>query len=225
MKIKDKVFIVTGASQGLGKAICNNLVSKGAKVAMVSRNAGEEMEPATHFVCDITDKTQVKSVIDKIAKQFGRIDGLVNSAGLWLKTTPLEEVNLDDAEKVLDTNLKGMVFVTKEVLPYLKKANESALVNISSKSGTRPMDLQAVYCASKYGVKGFTDTLKLELKGSAVKVLGFYPSGMNTKMFEKAGEDFPAENFMDVNEIAEIITFAIERPGNISIEEIQVEKY
>jgi len=115
--------------------------------------------------------------------------------------------------------------MTKEVLPYLKKNKESVLVNISSKSGTRPMDLQAVYCASKYGVKGFTDTLKLELKKSSVKIMGFYPSGINTKMFEKAGEGFPAETFMNADEIAEIITFAIERPGNISIEEIQVEKY
>ena len=87
------------------------------------------------------------------------------------------------------------------------------------------MDLQAVYCASKYGVKGFTDTLKLELKGSPVKVMGFYPSGMNTKMFEKVEEDFPVETFMNIDEIAEIISFAIERNGNISIEEIQVEKY
>jgi len=225
MNISGKVFVVTGASQGLGKAICEKLELKGAKVAKISRNMGDNSESSGSFSCDITDKVQVKDTVAKIVKQYGVIDGLINCAGLWLKTVNLEDNSLKDVEKVLDTNLKGAIFMTSESMPYLKSADEASIVNISSKSGTRPMELQAVYCASKYGLKGFTDSLKLELKGSSVKVMGFYPSGMNTKMFEKAGENFPAETFMDVSEIAEIIVFAIERPGNISIEEIQIEKY
>jgi len=221
MQIKNKVFIVTGAGDGLGKAIAENLEQKGAKVARLFRSVGG----AGSYACDVTDKVQVRDNVDKIVKDYGTIDGLINAAGVWQKTKPLEELGLDEIEAVLDTNLKGLIYVTNVALFHLKKAKESVIVNISSKSGTRPMDLQTVYCASKYGVKGFTDTLKLELKGSPVKVLGFYPSGMNTKMFEKAGEEFSADSFMDVNEIAEIISFAIERPGNISIEEIQVEKY
>lgn len=218
MIIKDKIIIVTGGSEGLGKAISEKLVAKGAQVVNISRKSEK-------YPCDITDKVQVTETVRKIVKDFSRIDGLINAAGVWQKTKAHEEISLNEIELVLDTNLKGLIYVTNTVLPHLKRTKEAVLVNISSKSGTRPMDLQTVYCASKYGVKGFTDTLKLELKGTPVKVLGLYPSGMNTKMFAKTGEDFPASTFMDVNEIAEIVTFAIERPGNISIEEIQIEKY
>lgn len=228
MLIENKNFIVTGGSDGLGLAICKNLVAKGANVAVISRKIYDERNSQSKtkfFQCDITDSNQVENTIESIINEFKTIDGLINCAGIWQKTNKFEEISLKEISEVISVNLTGLIFVTNKVLPYLKERKESSLVNIASKSGTRPMDLQTVYCASKYGVKGFTDTLKLELKGSAVKVLGFYPSGMNTKMFEKAGEEFPADNFMNIDEIAEIISFAIERPGNISLEEIQVEKY
>jgi len=144
---------------------------------------------------------------------------------MWHKVGHLENIGSEVISKLIDLNVTALIQVTAAVLPYLKRKQESVLVNISSKSGTRPQEGQTVYCASKFAVRGFTDTLKLELKGSPVKVLGFYPSGMATEFFAKSGETFSAEKFMNVDEIADIITYSVERPGNISIEEIQVEKY
>ena len=107
MLLKDKVIIVTGASQGLGKAVTKNLISKGAKVAMISRNVAENSENTTSYSCDVADKSQVKKVVSEIAKDFGSIDGLINGAGIWHKTKPFEEISMDDIETVLDTNLNG----------------------------------------------------------------------------------------------------------------------
>lgn len=232
MRLKDKVFIVTGASEGLGKEISKKLVQESAKVVLVARSLEKlsvlekELGPlATSFICDVTKKEEVSIVVKEVSEKFGRIDGLINSAGVWQKLNNLEDISTDEVDLVIDTNLKGTIYFSIEALRQLKKSPEAVIVNISSKSGTRPMDKQTIYCASKFGVKGFTDTLKLELKSSNVKVMGVYPSGMNTKMFEKKGESLDSSTFMNVEEIADIVTDAIKRPGNISIEEIQIEKY
>jgi NADP-dependent 3-hydroxy acid dehydrogenase YdfG len=232
VELKDKVFIVTGASEGLGKEIAKKLVHDSAKVALIARSSeklsrlDEELGlSASSFSCDVTKKEDVRSTVAEVIKKFGQIDGLINSAGVWQKLNNLEDISMDEVDLVIDTNLKGTIYFSIESLEYLKKSSESVIINISSKSGTRPMDKQTIYCASKFGVKGFTDTLKLELKSTNVKVMGVYPSGMNTKMFEKKGEGLDSKTFMNVEEIADIVVSAIKRPGNISVEEIQIEKY
>jgi len=232
VELRDKVFIVTGASEGLGKDIAKKLVQEFAKVALVARssdklsNLAKELGPfSASFPCDVTKKDEVKNAVKKIVEKFGKLDGLINSAGVWQKLNNLEDITMDEVDLVIDTNLKGTIYFAIESMKQLKKVQEAVIVNISSKSGTRPMDKQTIYCASKFGVKGFTDTLKLELKSSKIKVMGVYPSGMNTKMFEKKGEGLDSSTFMNVEEIADIIVSAIKRPGNISIEEIQIEKY
>jgi NADP-dependent 3-hydroxy acid dehydrogenase YdfG len=232
MLLKDKLIIVTGASEGLGRAITESLVDKGAKVAAIARDKNKLDElckkvgnSVIAYSCDITDTVALKNTIAQILKEHGEIDGMINNAGIWHTMGELGSIDPTVIDQVISLNLTALIHCTQLVLPYLKRRNEAVIVNISSKSGTRPQEGQTVYCASKFGVRGFTDTLKLELKGGPVKVLGFYPSGMATSFFEKSGEAFSEEKFMNVDELADIVTYAIERPGNISIEEIQVEKY
>ncbi len=232
MKLQDKVIIVTGASEGLGKAITSSLVSKGARVIAIARNASklkkltDELGDSVRvYSCDIRDTQKFTTVLERSISDLGQVDGIVNCAGVWHKMDKLENINSETIAHVIGINLTALIQGTAIVLPFLKRRDEAIIVNISSKSGTRPQEGQTVYCASKFGVRGFTDTLKLELKGGPVKVMGFYPSGMNTELFAKANESFPVDKFMNVDGIADIITYAMERPGNISIEEIQVEKY
>lgn len=232
MNLKNKVVLITGASDGLGKAIAQRLSKEGARLALLARDGvklekiAKELGPRVISVtCDITKPEDIKKAVNQVVKHFGKINVLINCAGIWLKLKHLEEATSKEISDVIDVDLKGLIYTTKETLPYLKKSKEAYIVNISSRSGVKAKRLQAVYCAAKFGVKGFTDALKLELNEHDIKVVGFYPSGMNTKMFKKTGETFSSKGFMKVENIADIVCYIIQRSQNICIEEIWVDKF
>ena len=108
-------------------------------------------------------------------------------------------------------------------MPELKNRKESAIINVSSKSGVVPQAGQSVYTASKYGVRGFTEVLKADLKGTNVRVAGIYQSGTNTKMFEKTGEDFPIQKFTDPADLAAVIVYMLSMPERIWLHDVRVE--
>jgi len=232
MNLKDKIAFITGGSEGLGKATAENLSREGAKVALVARNlenlrrvAKKIGRNAYPLACDVTKPGEVKKVVNQVIKKFGRIDIIINCAGAWHKKNSLEKISDDEIQTIIDVNLKGVINVTKYTLPILKENKESYIVNISSHSGVKAKLHQSVYCGAKFGVRGFTEALKLELKETNIKVVGFYPSGMNTQMFQKAGETFSSKDFMKTTDIAEIIKFVITRSGNIHLEELWVDKF
>jgi NAD(P)-dependent dehydrogenase (short-subunit alcohol dehydrogenase family) len=224
MKITDKIALVTGASEGIGKAITEHLVSEGVKVVAVSRTSEESRYPDGVIAknCDVSKLADVKKLVEFITAEFGQLDIVVNNAGVWQKVAQLDEIDDTLVEAVIDTNLKGTIYVTKHCLALLRKASEAALVNIVSKSGIVAQAGQAVYTASKFGAKGFTDVLREDLKETNIHILGVYQAGTNTEMFAKTGEDFPTEKFTQPEDLAATIVGAIGAPEKFWVNELHV---
>jgi len=234
MDLKDKIIVLTGASDGIGREIALRLAKENAKLALIARNEdrlNKVCEEAKKlgasevkvYVCDLRQGEDLKSTVSSILTDFKTVDVLINNAGVWQKMAPLEDIPEKAIDEVIETNLSAVIKLTRLVLPELRKRDEAAILNIVSKSGVAAQEGQSVYTASKYGVRGFTEVLKAELKDSKIRVAGIYQSGTNTKMFEKTGETVPAEKFTEPSDLAEVIAFMLTRPKKIWLHDVGVE--
>lgn len=234
MNLQGKTAVVTGASDGIGKQVALKLAEKRVRLALIARNqkgleeTRKEAEklgsPKTIiYPCDIRNTKKLKETIKKIITDFKDVDILLNIAGVWQKVGQIDEIKENNISDVLETNLKSLIYCTKFLFPYLKKQKEAAIINISSVSGVTPKEGQSVYAASKYGVRGFTDVLKVDLKGSNIRVAGIYQAGIHTQMFNKAGDNFPIEKFSNPADLAEVIVFMLSLPPKIWLHEVRVE--
>lgn len=230
MQLKNKTAVITGASDGLGREIALKLAKEGVNLVLIARN--QEKLEAVKAEClqngapkvdiypvDIRDTPELKKVLEQIKT----VDILINNAGIWQKVGPLEEIEESVVDDVIATNLTAMIHCTQLLLPKLKKQPEAAIINISSRSGVTTPAGQSVYVASKWGVTGFTEVLKNDLKETKVRVAGVYQGGTNTKMFEKTGENFPVNTFIDPKNLADVVVFMLSRPGQIWLHDVRVE--
>src|SRR3989338_2504945 len=226
MKLKNKVVVITGASDGIGKQIALRLARESCKLALIARDKKRLSKvakdakklgaiDAKFYACDIRQTDTLEESIKSIICDFGVVDILINNAGVWQKIMPVDKIPKDLVDDVIETNLSALIHITRLLLPMLRTRDEAAIVNISSKSGVVAQEGQSVYTASKYGVRGFTEVLKIDLKDTNIKVAGLYQGGTNTKMFEKTGENFPTEKFTNPSDLAEVITFMLARPDKI----------
>jgi 3-oxoacyl-[acyl-carrier protein] reductase len=233
MVLKDKVVVVTGASEGIGRAIAERVSKEGAILAITGLNGDNLQEVASNiksgggkaeaFVCDLRDKNQIKDSVEAIVAKFGGIDVLINNAGIWQKVMQLDEIEDSVVEDVIATNLKGTILMTKYVLPHLKaKQEETAIINIVSRSGVIAKEGQSIYAASKYGAKGFTDVLRVDLKDTKIRIGAVYQAGVNTQLFSKTGEDIPTEKFTEPQDLADAVAYMLNRPAKIWLSEIRV---
>ncbi len=221
-----KKVLITGASDGIGKAIALELAGD-YELILCGRNEERLLEVAkacggsieTHAF-DLRDHTTMKTVTDGIDD----IDVLINNAGVWHKVGDLETLSDETVEEVIGTNLVSQILLTKALLPKIRSKNGSAIVNVISKSGVTAQSGQAVYTASKYGMRGFTDVLRQDTEKDPVRVCAVYQSGTHTDMFAKAGEDFPVESFTEPSDLARVVRFMIEQPEKLTINEVRVDK-
>ncbi len=234
MNLKDKVAIVTGASDGLGKQIALKLAKEGVSLALVARNEEKlkEVQSETEklgspkvniYSCDISDSKQVENAVRQIEVDFNEIQILLNIAGVWQKLGLLEDISIEEIDKVIDIDLKGMIYMTQRVLPILKRQKEAIIINDSSNSGVTAQPGQSVYSAAKWGVRGFTDVLKEDLKDTSVRVAAFYQGGTNTGLFNKSGEHLDQDKFIDPESLADVVVFMLSRPPKIWLHDVRVE--
>jgi len=148
---------------------------------------------------------------------------LINDAGVWQKMMPLEDIKPETIDDIIGINLTAFIHITRLFMPVLKSREEAAIINVISKSGIVAQEGQSVYMASKYGVRGFTDVLRADLKDTNVRVAGVYQSGTNTKMFTKTGEDFSTEKFTDPADLADVVAYMLLLPKKIWLPEVRVE--
>lgn len=227
MQLTGKHVLIAGGTSGLGLSVSKLLVDKGARVWAFGRSQesveqAHAMLPASTYMptqCDILNLLSLQ----QLAYSMEKIDVLINSAGVYLEGL-LEENDPAQISKVIDTNLKGLIYTTQVVLPYMKKQNSGTVINISSTAGLKPKLQQSVYAASKYGVQGFTESLKLELLGKDIDVLGFYPGKMNTPLMQKSGFAKDTTGWMNPDEVAEIIVYMLERPSNMKMDKVVVKR-
>lgn len=223
MDLKGKKVLITGGSDGLGLALARKLVDTGAAVTIISRSQDKLARAAKiigspllqYKVCDVSDYGSVEKIIGEVED----IDILINNAGVWLEGK-LTENPYEYIKRVIEINLLGLIYVTKAVLPKMIARNDGIILNVSSTSGLTGREGQSVYAASKWGVRGFTESLKLDLAKTNVKVFGFYPGGMRTGLFKKAGFEKDVNNWMDTSEVAEVLTALLKHEDSMIIDQL-----
>lgn len=234
MNLKDKVAVVTGASDGIGKQIALKLAKEGVNLALVARTEEKLKEVKKEaenmgspkvevYSCDLRDKTQIKNSVNKIAVDFKGVDILLNVAGIWQKMDLLEDVDESAISNVIEVDLIGLICMTKFAMKFLKESSEAVIINVSSKSGITAQPGQSVYTAAKWGVAGFTEVLKQDLKGTTVRVAGVYQAGTDTEMFRKTGEHFEQGKFTRPEDLADVVVFMLSRPPKIWLHDVRVE--
>ncbi|WP_250654976.1 SDR family oxidoreductase [Alkalimarinus coralli] len=190
-----KTIVITGAGSGIGRGLAKSMALKGAALALVDLSEDSLNETANMlsdnalsircYPLDVSDKKAVYELADQVYKDFGRVDVVINNAGVALSET-VEDMSYDDFEWVMDINFWGVVYGTKAFLPYLKRSSEAYIVNISSIFGLISVPAQSAYNASKFAVKGFTEALRLELKGTTVNPICVHPGGIKTNIAKSA---------------------------------------
>ena len=230
MDVHGGVIVVTGASAGLGRAFTRTLVARGAEVYGIARHMealqalGEECGAAFHPVqCDVTQEAQVKGVFERLARDPGRVDVLINNAGLG-RFGELENMSTEHWSEQIDTNLSGVFFCTRQVIPLMKAQNAQDgfgghIVNIASIAGLIGNANLSVYNATKFGLRGFSEALMKELRADGVKVTSICPGSVGTDFGRKAGSHgaaFP----MRAEDIAATVAHVLEGPDNYLISEV-----
>lgn len=221
----DKVIVISGGSDGFGKEIAKRLVSEN-KVVLLSLNKTKLESAAIELgcdfeICDVTDSKSVESAIENVIKKHNKIDCLVNNAGVWIEGA-IDANDYEDIKKTIDTNVLGVMYLTKAVVPHMKENKKGLIVNIISQAGINAKAERSVYTASKFAITGFTKSLQLELSKSGIAVTGIYPGKMNTKLFEKSGNPKDMEDSLDPKEAARIIDFLMSLDPKTVIPEIGI---
>jgi 3-oxoacyl-[acyl-carrier protein] reductase len=235
--LKNQVVIITGASDGLGKALAIRLAQEGARLALIARNE-EKIKAVTeqiaqtgaevkYFICDVTSVEQIQKTVADVKAAFGTIDVLVNNAGIW-NPGDLASHTVERIQQLFATNTLGTIFMCKEVLPTLKDKHDGQILNVTSIAGVETVPgYGLIYVATKHAVKGFTDTLKLEAQNYGVKVSGFYPGGMATHIAAAAGINMPLDSntAMKIEDVAEFLTFILKQPKDVWFDHFEVRKF
>jgi len=220
------VVIITGASRGIGKATSVLFAEKGAKVVLAARDLQDLEKTAEEIkkknksaeyltvITDVTKEGDIKNLIKTTLNKFARIDILVNNAGLGINKS-VAEFTTQDWDLTLDTNLKGPFLISREVLPIMIKQREGQIVNISSGAGKNPIKNYAAYCASKFGLIGFSESLALEVRNYNIKVSLLLPGTTATHFGNKKREyvGLRPKNSLLSKEVAEaVLTLATQEP-------------
>lgn len=241
MALRNSMALITGASGGIGEAAALKLAESGAGLILVARRTDRLIEIAkrcreagarevfTHEL-DVTDRSSVETFFKSgdLVEPLARMNILVNNAGLAKGVDPLDVGNIDDWQSMMDTNVMGLLYVTRLALPSIK-TNQGHIVNIGSVAGRWSYPGGAVYCASKAAVRALTEGLRMDLQGSRVRVTNIEPGMVETdfskvrfgseKLAEKVYANFTALSAFD---IAECIAWSLSRPAHVNIQEMIV---
>lgn len=220
-----KNIVITGGSDGLGKTLAEEL-SKDNNVIILATNPEKLIKVANdnnckYEVCDVRDYNLVENVFNKIIKEFGKIDILINNAGLWIQ----EELDQNDSERinaVVDVNLLGVINCSKAVIPNMKQNKDGLIININSQAGINHKAERVVYNASKWGVTGFSKSLQDEVAKYGIRVTDVMPGMMKTDMFIKMDIQKNMNNGLDTKEVSRLIKFIIDTPNNVMIPEVGI---
>jgi len=211
-----KVSGITGAYGGLGYSISKKFASAGFSLALIGRDIRklEYLRSVTNKLssnmkvvpvkCDVRNGTDIRNAVSLIEKSFGKIDILINNAGIRIEASA-ENMNLSEWKDVIDTNLTGTFLMTKYALPLLKKAKNAVIINISSVRGLYGGKNLSAYSASKFGVIGFSQSLAEELKYNGIKVYSICPAAMDTEMIKNVKHNIPQEKLIQPDKMADII--------------------
>lgn len=234
-EIKGKVIIITGASSGLGEATALRLAKGGAMLVLAARRENRLVElrdkikeqggEAIYQVTDVTDRDQVEALAKAAKETYGCIDVLVNNAGL-MPLSPLDQLKVDEWEKMIDVNIKGVLYGIAAVLPIMREQHVGHIINLSSVAGHQVFPASAVYSATKFAVKALSEGIRQEGNGE-IRSTNISPGAVATELTSKISDPDTAEGVDEMYEmaiepdaIARAIAYAIEQPADVDVNEI-----
>ncbi|NLF49591.1 MAG: SDR family NAD(P)-dependent oxidoreductase [Leptolinea sp.] len=244
-RLKDTVALVTGASSGIGEATARQLAEAGAAVVLVARRKERLEKLAAEITssggkslvltADVSRQSEAIRVVDETIKALGRLDTLVNNAGVMLLGN-IQAADTEEWDRMIDINLKGLLYVSHAALPHMLKAAENSprnvtdIINISSVAGRRARMGAGVYNATKFAVVAFTESLRQEVTGRHVRVSVVEPGVVATELTdhmkpeirEQTMKPFAGITPLESEDIADIITFIVTRPWRSAINEVLV---
>lgn len=239
MSLKDKVIVITGASSGIGEATAKLLASHQTRLVLMARRE-ERMQQLAAVLrasgaetmvlkVDITDRKAVLEAFEQVHQQWGQVDILVNNAGL-MPVSYLDKLKIDEWDRMIDVNLKGLLYCIAGVLPGMKSRRSGHIVNVSSVAGRRVWPGFAVYNATKFGVTALSEAMRMELTPTAnIKVTVIEPGAVATELTQTITDQDILESFskrivspLHADDIARAIVYAVTQPENVNVSEVLV---
>jgi len=236
--IDNKVVLLTGASSGMGRATALLLAKGGARLALVARRKERleslAAEVSNHgapepliVVADVRRESDCRSTVHKCRDQFGRIDVLINNAGVGYPSD-LETAPTDQYRTMMDTNVDGVFFMTRAVLPIMKEQKRGDIIMISSPAGVTANPVAPLYCTSKFALEGFTEGLRMQLnqlhdQGIHIRVVDILPGATDSEYW--GDRQVPRESFMTTEEMASVILQTMAMSSTVLVKKIQVEQF
>lgn len=237
--MENKIAMITGATSGIGKATAISLANLGYNIIATGRRkdrleALQEVLPSTVDLYtlnfDVRDKVAVKESIASLPDQWKKIDVLVNNAGNAHGMDPIQSGSLEDWDAMIDINVKGLLYVSREVMPAMVERNKGTIINIGSIAGKEVYPNGNVYCGSKHAVDAITDGMRLDLNPHGIRVIGVHPGLVETEFSIvrfKGDEDRSRKVYeglepLKAEDIADIIAFAVSRPAHVVMADIVI---
>jgi NADP-dependent 3-hydroxy acid dehydrogenase YdfG len=236
-KIKGKVVVITGASSGLGEAAARLLSAEGASVVLgarradrleslageLNRNGGKAVAVAT----DVTQREQVKRLVDAAVQKFRRVDVMINNAGI-MPRTPLERLTIDDWDRTIDINIKGVLYGVAAAPPHMKQQKSGHMIFVSSVAGHKIGPDFAVYAATKHAVRALAEGFRQEVKQYNIRTTIISPGAVATELPNSVTEADIAENIrkyygeiaIPADSFAQAVAFAMSQPDEVDVNEI-----
>jgi serine 3-dehydrogenase len=237
--IQNQIVLITGASSGIGAACAHFFAEAGARLILAARRLErlEELAAAlkTQFgtetlllQLDVGDRPRVESTLSALPKDWAAVDILVNNAGLSRGLDKLHEGQVQDWEEMIDTNVKGLLYVTRAILPGMVQRDRGHVINIGSIAGHQPYPGGNVYCATKAAVKSLTECLKLDLLGTAVRITSVDPGMVETEFSEvrfhgdgdRARKVYQGLTPLTAEDIADVVLYCATRPAHVNINDV-----
>ncbi|MES2329411.1 MAG: SDR family NAD(P)-dependent oxidoreductase [Bacteroidota bacterium] len=237
----DKIILITGATSGFGKSMAEKFAAAGWNCIITGRRADRletlANELQTKFsiqtlslVFDVQDRNAVNTALDNLPVEWQNIDILVNNAGLALGRDSFENANLDDWETMIDTNVKGMMYVTKAVLPYMTARKKGHIINMGSVAGKEVYKDGNGYCASKYAVDALSKSMRIDLLQHRIKVTAIHPGAAETEFAivrfkgdaSKAKQVYDGYTPLHAEDVANIAFYCANLPEHVCINDLVV---
>src|SRR5208337_3215148 len=238
LRLLGKVAVVTGGSRGIGHAIARSLAAEGCSVVITGRDLSALGQSAVRItkslprivasnkkppqivaeVCDVRDPESVGSLFAAVKQRFGKLDVLVNNAGITQPTVTVEETTLELWRDVIDTNLTGIFLCTRAALPMMQAG--ATIVNNLSAAAKQVFPNYATYSAAKRGALGFTLSLREELIPRGIRVMALMPGATATDMWDQIMPNAPRERMIDVESVAQAVLYAVLLPPNANLSQL-----
>jgi len=239
-KMKGQTVLITGASSGIGKACAEEFAALGANLVITARrldrlkslsNALEKMHgvKVLPYELDVCDANQIDKLYGYLEDQNIGIDVLVNNAGLGLSTDKMQDASIKNWDKMIDTNIKGLLYMTRGILPQMVGKNSGHIINIGSIAGHECYPGGNVYCATKHAVRAISKSLRFDLMGTAIRVSEIQPGAVETEFSEvrfndndRAKKVYQGFTPLVAKDIADAVIYVSTRPGHVNISEMVI---